>query len=134
MTDDTKRKSGRGFASMSKERQKEIASQGGQAVPSHKRSFSSNRALAAAAGRKGGMAVPGEKRSFSIDRILASRAGTKGGEAVPDEKRTFSKDPLLAQAAGRKGGQMNRKQPEEAANAEDKTDSPEPGTPASVDG
>jgi general stress protein YciG len=44
----------RGFASMSPEKQREIASKGGKGVPSDKRTFSQNRDLAAEAGRKGG--------------------------------------------------------------------------------
>jgi len=44
----------RGFASMSPEKQREIASKGGKAVPSEKRSFSQSRELASNAGRKGG--------------------------------------------------------------------------------
>jgi general stress protein YciG len=44
----------RGFASMSPEKQREIASKGGKGVPSEKRSFSQNRDLASQAGRKGG--------------------------------------------------------------------------------
>ncbi len=44
----------RGFASMSPEKQREIASKGGKSVPSDRRSFSQNRDLASEAGRKGG--------------------------------------------------------------------------------
>lgn len=44
----------RGFASMDGERQREIASKGGRSVPAEKRSFSQDRELASAAGRKGG--------------------------------------------------------------------------------
>ena len=44
----------RGFASMSPEKQREIASKGGQSVPAEKRSFSQDRELASEAGRKGG--------------------------------------------------------------------------------
>lgn len=73
--------SGRGFASMSQERQRQIASMGGKAVPDGKRSFSQNRRLAAEAGRKGGQSVPDEKRSFSQNRQLAAEAGRKGGQA-----------------------------------------------------
>ena len=54
------RTSNRGFASMDAERQRQIASMGGKAVPDSKRSFSQNRHLAAQAGRKGGQSVPGE--------------------------------------------------------------------------
>ena len=46
--------SGRGFASMDEEKQREIASKGGRNVPKEKRSFSQDRSLASIAGRKGG--------------------------------------------------------------------------------
>lgn len=101
------RTSNRGFASMKQERQRQIASMGGRAVPDEKRSFSQNRTLAAEAGRKGGQSVPGAKRSFSQNRELAAQAGRKGGQSVPDEKRSFSQNPGLAAEAGRKGGQAS---------------------------
>ncbi len=44
----------RGFASISVEKRREIASKGGKSVPAEKRSFSQNRNLATEAGRKGG--------------------------------------------------------------------------------
>lgn len=47
----------RGFASMDLERQREIASKGGRSVPAEKRSFSQDRELASAAGRKGGQST-----------------------------------------------------------------------------
>jgi len=75
------RTSNRGFASMNQERQRQIASMGGKAVPDEKRSFSQNRRLAAEAGRKGGQSVPDEKRSFSQNPGLAAQAGRKGGQA-----------------------------------------------------
>jgi len=46
----------RGFGSMDPELQRMIAKKGGAAVPARKRSFSQDRSLAAAAGRKGGLA------------------------------------------------------------------------------
>lgn len=46
--------SSRGFASMDPVKQREIARKGGQSVAPEDRSFSRNRELAAAAGRKGG--------------------------------------------------------------------------------
>lgn len=49
-------KSNRGFASMDAAKQREIARKGGESVPDEKRSFSQNRDLASAAGRKGGEA------------------------------------------------------------------------------
>ncbi len=52
------KKSKRGFASMSPEVRREIASKGGRSVPAEKRSYSKNPELAAAAGHKGGKSVP----------------------------------------------------------------------------
>jgi general stress protein YciG len=52
----------RGFASMDKDKQREIASKGGQSVDSKDRSFSKNRNLAVEAGRKGGQASHGAPR------------------------------------------------------------------------
>ena len=51
-------RSKRGFAAMDRNKQREIASKGGQSVPSEKRSFSKDPELAAEAGRKGGQSVP----------------------------------------------------------------------------
>ncbi|MBX9738427.1 MAG: stress-induced protein [Beijerinckiaceae bacterium] len=76
-----KKKSLRGFAAMSPERQREIARKGGESVPNEKRSFSQNPGLAAEAGRKGGQNVNPAKRSFSQNHELASQAGRKGGHA-----------------------------------------------------
>ena len=63
-----KKKSDRGFAKLKREnpeRHREIARQGGAAVPDEKRSFSQDRDLAAAAGRKGGEASHGGGRRRS---------------------------------------------------------------------
>ena len=81
------RTSQRGFASMNAERQRQIASMGGKAVPDEKRSFSQNRRLAAEAGRKGGQSVPGAKRSFSQNRELAAQAAMQA--------RAFRGDPTF---------------------------------------
>lgn len=79
----------RGFASMDRERQREIASKGGRSVPDAKRSFSRDRSLAASAGRKGGQNVNPEDRSFSQNRELASMAGRKGGQSsAAQQERT----------------------------------------------
>ena len=58
----------RGFAAMDKERQREIARKGGASVPDEKRSFSQDRDLAAAAGRKGGEASHGGGRTSQSTR------------------------------------------------------------------
>ncbi len=81
MNEEQPTKSKRGFASMSAEQRREIASKGGRSVPAEKRSFSQNADLAAAAGRKGGQSVNPANRSFSRDSKLASEAGRKGGIA-----------------------------------------------------
>jgi uncharacterized protein len=55
-------RSNRGFGAMSPEQQREIARRGGESVPAEKRSFSQNRELASAAGRKGGEASGGARQ------------------------------------------------------------------------
>jgi uncharacterized protein len=52
-----------GFASMDAEKQRAIARKGGRSVPDEKRSFSQNRQLASAAGRKGGYSSHGNRHS-----------------------------------------------------------------------
>jgi general stress protein YciG len=54
--------SNRGFAAMDKERQQEIARKGGESVAPEDRSFSKDRDLASAAGRKGGQHSRGGNR------------------------------------------------------------------------
>ena len=53
----------RGFASMDREKQSEIARKGGRSVPNDKRSFSQNHQLASEAGRKGGHSSHGSRKS-----------------------------------------------------------------------
>ncbi len=84
---DEKPKSRRGFASMDLAKRRAIASLGGKSVPPEKRSFSTDKKLAAEAGSTGGKHVAKEKRSFSADRELAVRAGREGGRrAKPPEE------------------------------------------------
>lgn len=61
--DPNRRPAKRGFAAMDPARQREIARKGGASVPDEKRSFSQDRDLAAAAGRKGGEASHGGGRT-----------------------------------------------------------------------
>lgn len=75
------KKAKRGFAAMDPEKRRKIASKGGKAVPAEKRSFATNREMAAEAGRKGGKNVSAEKRSFSSNPKLAKKAGSLGGLA-----------------------------------------------------
>lgn len=83
----------KGFARMSPEKRREIAARGGANLPPEKRSFSVNRALAAAAGRKGGFSVAASRRSFSLDPELARAAGQKGGKARKNMKEPESGKP-----------------------------------------
>ena len=76
----------KGFALMSKERQLEIARKGGLSVPDEKRSFSTDRDLAARAGKLGGASIPAEKRSFSTDNELAVRAGKLGNKKSQENR------------------------------------------------
>ena len=69
----------RGFALLSPERRKEIATLGGKSVAPSKRSFSTNKELAKKAGAKGGKNAPAEKRPFSAKPGLAIEAGKLGG-------------------------------------------------------
>lgn len=66
-------KSKRGFASMSRERQREIASMGGKASGGN---FANSPERAAEEGRKGGQVSGG---NFKNDRARAAKAGAIGG-------------------------------------------------------
>lgn len=77
---------GKGFADWPRERLLEVARMGGKALKPEQRSFSKNKDLARAAGKKGGHAVSAEKRVFSTNRALAAESGKKGGEASRDKK------------------------------------------------
>ncbi len=69
--------SSRGFASMDEDRQRAIASKGGQRVPNEKRSFSRDRELASAAGRKGGQARGRRAAELGHDGAAAKSSGER---------------------------------------------------------
>ena len=69
----------RGFAALTPEQRKAVASMGGKAVKPESRSFSRSKELAKLAGQIGGKSVNPEDRSFSKDSALARAAGAKGG-------------------------------------------------------
>ena len=81
----------RGFASMDDEKQRDIASKGGQAAHEQGTAHEFNSREAREAGRKGGEAV-------SKDREHMSEIGKKGGEEV-------SKDRQHMADIGREGGE-----------------------------
>ncbi len=101
--------SNRGFASMDREKQRAIASKGGQSVPPEKRSFSQDPELAAKAGRKGGESVPPEGRSFSQNRELAAQAGRKGGQArgAASRKAAAAKNSTPSQPSEQQSREMS---------------------------
>ncbi len=63
-----KPRSKRGFASISPERRREIASMGGKSIPAQNRAFARQRELAAEAGRKGGIATGRNRHSRTRDQ------------------------------------------------------------------
>jgi uncharacterized protein len=83
----------RGFASMDQNKQRDIASKGGQSVPAEERSFAKDRELAAEAGRKGG------EHSHGGQQQSGGSSGQQGGGG------NFANDRERASEAGRKGGQ-----------------------------
>jgi general stress protein YciG len=112
MPDDNNNTSNRGFASMDDDKQREIASKGGQSVPDEKRSFSQDRELAAEAGRKGGEASGGGNRQGGDG---GQQNGGDGGQQNGGQGNqqggqrggsgNFANDRERASEAGRKGGQ-----------------------------
>lgn len=60
---ETRSTSTRGFASMDRDKQREIARKGGRSVPNDKRSFSQDHKLASEAGRKGGHSSHGRRET-----------------------------------------------------------------------
>jgi general stress protein YciG len=83
MTEDSpKSRSGKsrgGFASMTKERRRELAAKGGKSVPAEKRSFAQDRELAAVAGRKRLQCDDPASRAFSNDHVSDIPSGDEGG-------------------------------------------------------
>lgn len=93
--------SGRGFAGMDDDKQRDIASKGGQSVPAEKRSFSQDPELASEAGKKGGENSHGGQQQASG----SSRGQQDGGGSDRGGSGNFANDREKASEAGRKGGQ-----------------------------
>ena len=87
------RKDERGFASMDPDKQRSIASKGGQAAHQKGTAHEFSSEEARAAGRKGGQAV-------SRDRSHMAAIGRRGGRAV-------SRDRAHMAAIGREGGESH---------------------------
>ena len=91
-------KEDRGFASMYRNKQRDIASKGGKAAHSSGRAHQFTSEQAREAGRKGGMAVSrdrnhmasiGRKGGYAVssDRAHMARIGTRGGVAVSQKRQ-----------------------------------------------
>ncbi|KQK29111.1 stress-induced protein [Bosea thiooxidans] len=91
--------SGRGFAGMDDDKQRDIASKGGQSVPAEKRSFSQDSELASEAGKKGGESSHGGQQQAS-----GSGRGQQGGDGERGGSGNFAQDRERASEAGKKGG------------------------------
>lgn len=102
-------KARRGFASMDRERQRQIASKGGKAAHSKGRAHEFTPGQARDAGRKGGIAVSRDRQHMasigrkggeivSGDRAHMAEIGRKGGAAVSEDRTHMSE-------IGRGGGQ-----------------------------
>ena len=85
-----------GFASMDPDKQREIASKGGQSVPEEKRSFSQDPELAAQAGHEGGQQSHSGNKPRSSKGSDSDTSSGGGGNFAEDRER--------ASEAGRKGG------------------------------
>lgn len=92
----------RGFGSMDEDKQRDIASKGGQSVPAEKRSFSQDHDLASEAGRKGGEHSGGGNRQ---QHAAGGDRDQQGGGSERGGSGNFANDRERASEAGRKGGQ-----------------------------
>lgn len=100
--------SDRGFASMDEDKQREIASKGGQSVPDEKRSFSRDPQMAAEAGRKGGQQSGGGQGRGGQQgggQQGGGQQNQEGGRGQGQQGGNFADDRERASEAGRKGGQ-----------------------------
>lgn len=93
----------RGFAGMSDDKQRDIASKGGQSVPAEKRSFSQDHELASEAGRRGGEHSHGGRQQQSASSSERKQAGA--GDHHRGGSGNFADDRQKASEAGCKGGQ-----------------------------
>ena len=100
-------KSNRGFASMSPERQREIASKGGRAAHEKGTAHEWTAEEARAAGRKGGETV-------SRDRAHMAAIGREGGGARGARRRTPQSNEAISSGESNQSGNRDRGQREGA--------------------
>lgn len=95
----TTTKKPRGFAAMSTEKRKAIASAGGEAAHANGKAHRFTAAEARAAGAKGGRAVGKNRRAFTSEE--AREAGRRGGLASQARRRHLEEAEAERQAAYR---------------------------------
>lgn len=83
-------RSRRGFAAMSPERQREIASKGGRAAHAKGTAHQFSPDEARVAGRKGGQAAHARGTAHQFDSHEAREAGRKGGRANGNRRQSMS--------------------------------------------
>jgi general stress protein YciG len=96
----------RGFASMSPERQREIASKGGKAAHKSGNAHEFNSAEAAQAGRKGGQAAHAAGTAHEFTPAEAAAAGRKGGEARSNNALNRKRKSINNNDPGAKGANL----------------------------
>lgn len=96
--------SGRGFASMDENQQREIARKGGQSVAPENRSFSKDHDLARQAGAKGGHASHGGRTTSDDDTMQRRNAGGSQSAKSGSSSGNFGNDSDRVREAGHKGG------------------------------
>lgn len=104
----------RGFASMSAEKKREIASKGGRAAHQKGTAHEFTSEEARAAGRKGGVTV-------SQDRAHMSTIGRKGGETVSRDREHMAE-------IGHEGGTNGRTHPSQTVQNSVQANGPGPST------
>ncbi|HVK99140.1 MAG TPA: KGG domain-containing protein [Dongiaceae bacterium] len=108
MTNQQRERSNRGFASMDKERQRQIAAEGGRAAHQKGTAHQFTPREAREAGAKGGRAAHEKGTAHEFTPEEARRAGAKGGRAAHEKGTAHEFTSEEARIAGAKGGRAAR--------------------------
>ena len=84
-------KEDRGFASMDRGKQRDIASKGGKAAHQKGTAHEWTREEAREAGRKGGMASHRRKQQQQGDRTMGSSSLEQGADGMPDSRSDLAR-------------------------------------------
>lgn len=99
---------GRGFDTLTPERRREIASQGGKAAHALGKAHRFTPDEAKKAGRKGGKAAHAKGTAHAFTPDEAREAGRKGGASAHANGTAHAFTPEAARAAGKKGGEASQ--------------------------